>query len=329
MFQPSWFTDLQSFATLVVVVVAVGLALWGRARDRDGVWWQAVAIGGSLFGFIWIPATYLDVAFGVLVGLIAILGADSAIGHVAAIVVGVVAAFTVHAMPGGIATLLALGACLMAVITGVRAGRFLRRIRRAARLSPEDQRPVAEVEVGGRLPAEEVSPPPGFDAPSPMGAWRLSWPGGSIASPRPMILQAPEGKVVVQLDEVEIRVGDHHQTRIEEREAQALAEALDDGALLTYLAEARDQGISHPVTLHWLPPAQAVHLLGRPSWRKHAGASYRDGELLPSFEGGGELVPTLVDQSRGEHGRALTWDLVRALGWGAAAAAVAASHLLA
>lgn len=324
----------QLAVSALIVLFSALLGVWAQRNERVRPGRQILVVAVALLAVVWMPHAWVDASAALLAGLFVAsrfgdLARHAARLRLAAFLAGAVVVWLAlsRVIPGGASMLLALLAAGFAVPPALRALPVMLRVRRARQLSP-GERPRDEVHIGGRIGREPVPPPPTLAIADPMGAWRLSWTDGRHAQPSPLEIHTPQGPVLVDLERVEVMSSEAHRSMLDSMEAYGVAKALGDAEMIDHVKSARSQGVIAPVELSWLPPGAGVYVVGRPFWRRLAGASYRDGEIVPCFEGEAGDEPALVDQSPEEHARHLTWEVLRGGGWGLLAGLIALLQLL-
>lgn len=326
----------QLAVSALVILFGAFLGAWARRNERTNARAQILPVAVALLLVVWLPHRFVDMSCAMLVGLVLAtrfrdgrptrndLRARLAIG----LMIGIATWGLLQSIPGGTSALLALAATALAVPPALRALPSILRVRRAARLEPGEQ-PEHEVHVAGRLGTEAVAPPPTLAIDEPMGAWRLTWPTGRRAQPDPVELRTPQGVVLVDLERVEVMSSEAHRSQLETMEAMRVAQALEDDEMLEHVRRARSEGAITALELSWLPPGAGIYVVGRPTWRRRAGSTYRDGALVPCFsadEAGDE--PVVFDQSSEELRRHLRWEVLRGGGWGLLAGFIALLEVL-
>jgi hypothetical protein len=321
--------------TALIGLVAAGVGLWGRRHQRRDPWSNTLMAAAGLAVLVWAPQNVADITIAVLVGVLA-AKATSGEGFAlltiwlriaVLLLTSTVTYALLHAIPGGVETVVAVIAALVGIRTAARTRGFLLRRSRAQNLLPEE-RPKHEVEVGARLPDEAVPPPPHFQSEDPMGAWRIAWDGGRHAEPRPLLLRSPRGAISIDLERVELVSSEMHRTKLDSMEALAIARGLEHAELEDFAKRMGKTGKAYAIELAWLPPGAAVYVVGRPAWRRMAGSTYRDGQLVPCFEGEDGNEPALVDKSPLEHSAEMKWEALSGGSWGLVASMIAALKLL-
>ena len=326
----------QVAVSALVVLFGAFLTVWARRNERPNPRVQILPVAVALLLVVWLPHRWVDLSCALLVGLI--LATRFRGGHptrnelrarmALCLMATVVTYALLQAIPGGTSALLALVAAALAVPPAVRALPSVLRVRRAARLQPGEQ-PEHEVHVAGRLGPEPVAPPATLAIDEPMGAWRLTWPTGRRAAPTPVELRTPQGVVLVDLERVEVVSSEAHRSRLETMEAMRVAEAFEDEEMVAHVRGAQSEGAITALELSWLPPGAGIYVVGRPTWRRSAGGTYRDGTLVPCFSSDDvDDEPVLFDQSSEELRRHLTWEVMRGGGWGVLAGFIALLELL-
>ena len=312
------------------------LAAWARRNERPNARAQILPVAVTLLLVVWLPHRFVDLGCAMLVGLVVATrlrdGRTTRNELRARMLFGLLAAVAawglLRAIPGGTSALLAVAAASLAVPPALRALPSILRVRRAARLEPGEQ-PDHEVHVAGRLGPEAIAPPPTLAIDEPMGAWRLAWPTGRRGAPVPVELHTPQGVVLVDLERVEVMSSDAHRSKLETMEAMRVAQNLEDEDMLEHVRQARSEGALTALELSWLPPGAGIYVVGRPTWRRSAGRSYRDGALVPCFSADDtDGEPVVFDQSSEELRRHLRWEVMRGAGWGLLAGFIALLELL-
>ena len=300
---------LTALLTLAVIAVATTLSVLGRRLARKDAVLFMVLVAMVMVAMLWIPRTYRNVVVGLIGAGVLFLGSAG----IFAVVVGGLTVLLGYVIPGG-STVIALGIIAIVGFFEVRGAlRHLRRMRRARALRPGVP-PEGDVELFGRVWAQEPLRVPGTDTPCVL--WQVTLDGIDKHSEAPVEIRAAAGSARFEpagatlLLTVRTDLGGDAELRAKVAAAVGLPAP----------------GKSVTDALGWLAEGDAAYVMGRPVWEPAPPGmgAYRDAPSIPTFRG----QAFLADREEAEVARDSTWTLATWLGWGAAAAAVAALQAL-